>query len=123
MTIKIIYIALGGAVGSILRFILSNFFKIYSPVFPLGTLFINLIGCFFIGLFANYLYSKEISETFIVYFIIIGVLGSFTTFSSFSLEAIELLKQNKMHLSILYVIFSIFFCILASYLGLIINKS
>lgn len=117
MLIKIIYIAFGGAIGSSLRFLITSLCKVYFPYFPLGTLFVNILGSFLIGLFANYLNSKEISEIIIKYFIIIGLLGSFTTFSAFSFETIELIKDSKIFLSLVYVILSIFLCIYAAFIG------
>ena len=95
MIIKILYIATGGALGSILRFFISYIFKIYFIYFPVGTLFVNIVGSFLAGLFISYLNNKEISEIIIRYFVIIGLLGSFTTFSAFSIETLELFKQDK----------------------------
>ena len=89
MFIYFIYVAGGGAFGASLRFFVQSISKLYFPNFPVGTLIVNIIGSFLIGLLANYLNSKEISELFYKYFIIIGLLGSFTTFSAFSIETIE----------------------------------
>ena len=117
MLIKIIYIATGGAIGSSLRFLITNFCKVYFPYFPFGTLIVNILGSFLIGLFANYLNSKEISEIVIKYFIIIGILGSFTTFSTFSLETLELIKDSKIMLSLVYIITSFSLSIVAAFIG------
>ena len=122
MIIKIIYIAAGGALGSILRFFVSYLFKIYFPYFPIGTLIVNIFGSFLIGVFASYLNSKEISEIIIKYFLIIGILGSFTTFSAFSIETLELFKQDKAFLSFLYIVLSIVLSILAAYVGFSLSK-
>ena len=111
MLIKIIYIAAGGAIGSSLRFLFQNLFKIFFHNLPVGTFF-------FIGLLSNYLISKDFSQIFIRYFFIIGILGSFTTFSAFSFETIELFKQGKLYISIGYVVLSVFFSIIAAYIGL-----
>ena len=118
MLIKIIYIAAGGAIGSSLRFLFQNLFKIFFHNLPVGTFFVNILGCFFIGLLSNYLISKDFSQIFIRYFFIIGILGSFTTFSAFSFETIELFKQGKLYISIGYVVLSVFFSIIAAYIGL-----
>ena len=122
MIIKILYIAIGGSLGSILRFCVSNFFKIYFPYFPIGTLFVNIIGSFFIGLFVSFLNNKEISEIIIRYFLIIGLLGSFTTFSAFSIETLELFKQDKIVLSLFYISLSIILSISAAYIGFALIK-
>ena len=122
MIIKILYIATGGALGSVLRFFIWYIFKIYFIYFPIGTLFINIVGSFLAGLFISYLNNKEISEIIIRYFFIIGFLGSFTTFSAFSIENIELIKQNEIILSLFYIIVSIILCISAAFVGFALIK-
>ena len=122
MIIKIIYIAFGGSLGSILRFLFSNFCKLYFPFFPIGTLLINVLGSFFIGLFISFLNNKEVSELLIRYFLIIGLLGSFTTFSAFSIETLDMYKHNGLSLSLLYVMLSIILSVFAAYIGFILIK-
>ena len=122
MIIKILYIATGGALGSVLRFFISYIFKIYFVYFPVGTLFVNITGSFLAGLFISYLNNKEISEIIIKYFFIIGFLGSFTTFSAFSIENIELIKQNEIALSLFYIIVSIILSISAAFAGFTLIK-
>ena len=122
MVIKILYIAIGGSLGSILRFLFSHFCKIYVPFFPAGTLLVNVLGSFFIGFFASYLNNKEVSEIIVRYFLIIGLLGSFTTFSAFSIETLELYKQDGLSLSLLYVILSVILSIFAAYIGFTLFK-
>ena len=122
MIIKILYIATGGALGSILRFFISYIFKIYFIYFPVGTLFVNIVGSFFTRLFISYLNNKEISEIIIRYFFIIGFLGSFTTFSAFSIENIELIKQNEITLSLFYIIASVILSISAAFAGFTLIK-
>ena len=122
MIIKIIYIAIGGSLGSILRFAFSNFCKLYFPFFPIGTLLINVLGSFFIGLLISFLNNKEVSELLIRYFLIIGLLGSFTTFSAFSIETLDMYKHNGLSLSLLYVMLSIILSIFAAYIGFILIK-
>jgi len=120
--IYLIYVAGGGAIGASLRFFISSICKVYFPYFPVGTLIVNIVGSFFIGLLANYLNSKEVSELFFKYFVIIGLLGSFTTFSAFSIETIELLKEGKVSFSLIYILFSFVLSISAAFLGLSLNK-
>ena len=108
--------------GSILRFLVWNLCKIYFPNFPIGTLLVNILGSFFIGLFIGYLNSKSVPEIVIRYFLIIGILGSFTTFSTFAIEVLELFKQDSLSLSLVYIMLSIVLSISAAYLGLILLK-
>ena len=120
--INLIYVASGGAVGAVLRYLTSNFFRFYFPNFPIGTLFINFIGSFLIGILASNLESRGASYIFIKYFLIIGILGSFTTFSTFSLETIQLVNDKKLFLSLVYIFLSISLCILGAFFGFNINK-
>jgi len=120
--INIFWVAAGGALGAILRFVSSSFFNLFYPNLPIGTFFINVLGSFIIGLLINTLEMRSSSEIFIKYFLIIGVLGSYTTFSSFSYEVIELYNNKKLLLSIIYILASVFSCIVAAYAGYSINK-
>jgi CrcB protein len=120
--INIFYVASGGSIGAVLRYLTSNFFKFYFPNFPIGTLFVNFIGSFLIGILASNLENKGTSYEFIKYFLIIGILGSFTTFSAFSLEAIQLINDKKLFLLFIYIFFSISLCIFGSFFGFNINN-
>ena len=120
--INLIYVASGGAVGAVLRYLTSNFYRFYFPNFPIGTLFINFIGSFLIGILASNLESRGTSYIFIKYFLIIGILGSFTTFSTFSLETIQLANDKKLFLSLVYIFLSISLCIFGAFFGFNINK-
>ena len=121
--INLIYVASGGAVGAVLRYLTSNFYRFYFPNFPIGTLFINFIGSFLIGILASNLESRGTSYIFIKYFLIIGILGSFTTFSTFSLETIQLVNDKKLFLSLVYILLSISLCIFGAFFGFNINKT
>lgn len=120
--VYLFYVAFGGAIGAVLRFSISNFYKIYFPNFPIGTLFINFFGSFLIGILASSLENQGSSTIFVKYFLIIGVLGSFTTFSAFSIETIELFKQAKIIMSINYIILSVTLSIVAAYIGIFYIK-
>ena len=120
--INLIYVASGGAVGAVIRYLTSNFYRFYFPNFPIGTLFINFIGSFLIGILASNLESRGTSYIFIKYFLIIGILGSFTTFSTFSLETIQLVNDKKLFLSLVYILLSISLCIFGAFFGFNINK-
>ena len=120
--INLFYVASGGSIGAVLRYLTSNFFRYYFPNFPFGTLFINFLGSFLIGILASNLENKGTSYLFIRYFLIIGILGSFTTFSTFSLEAIQLINDKKLFLSLVYIFLSIFLCIFGAFIGFNINK-
>ena len=115
-------VAVGGAFGASLRYLTSIFFKYFFYYSFVGTLVVNVLGSFFIGLFIYLLQNKSLSQDLIRYFFIIGVLGSYTTFSAFSFETIDLLTNNKLLLSFIYIILSLVLCLIAAYVGLNINK-
>ena len=98
---KYLFIALGGAIGAVLRFSVSTLF--YSPQgdFPWGTLVVNLIGSFALALFLGWSGSQHHSWNF---FLAIGLLGAFTTFSTFSMETFLLFKMSKAGLAILNMV-------------------
>ena len=115
-------VATGGALGASLRYLTSIFFKYFFYYSFVGTLVVNVLGSFLIGLFIYLVQNKSLSQDLIRYFFIIGVLGSYTTFSAFSFETIDLLTNNKLLLSFIYIILSLVLCLIASYIGLNINK-
>ena len=112
----------GGAIGALLRFSLGNILKFYFLNNFYATLSINIIGSFLIGYLVSLGYMKNMSESFIKYFLVIGLLGSFTTFSAFSYEVVDLFLSKKLLHGIVYIISSVFFCIIAAYMGIYINK-
>ena len=116
---NIFYIALGGALGAVLRYILNETIIKYLPFsFPIGILVINIIGCYFIGLYlGNSLHDKD----HYYYFIVIGFLGSFTTMSAFTYQTIDLFNSNIL-IACPYIILTIFLCMLATYLGINFSK-
>jgi len=115
-------VAVGGALGASLRYLTSIFFKYFFYYSFVGTLVVNVLGSFLIGLFIYLIQNKSLSQDLIRYFFIIGVLGSYTTFSAFSFETIDLLTNNKLLLSFIYIFSSLVLCLIAAYVGLNINK-
>ena len=120
--ISLLYVASGGAIGAVLRYLTSSFYKFYFPNFPIGTLFVNFIGCFLIGILASNLENQGTSFIFVKYFLIIGVLGSFTTFSAFSFEIFQLINDKKIFFSLIYIFLSVVLCILGVFFGYFLNK-
>ena len=100
----LIFIFLGGGVGAVSRYLLSSVIQQNSNTFfPMGTLAVNLTGCFLIGFFSHYFTQKTISPEFRLC-ILTGMFGAFTTFSTFSLETVNLLKDGKIMLSLLNIL-------------------
>ncbi len=104
--IKILAVALGGAVGSVGRYLISiTVESVSDSSFPYETLTTNLIGCFFIGLLWGYFERLSISNEFRL-FLFTGVLGGFTTFSTFARENIQLFKAGEPMSAFTYILVS-----------------
>ena len=95
--LSIIYVALGGALGSVSRYLLGTWTQSISKSidFPYGTLTVNLIGCFIIGFLSQLAESRGVFTPESRAFVFIGVLGGFTTFSSFGNDSINLLRDGE----------------------------
>lgn len=89
----ILYIAFGGAIGSVLRFLTSLLVaKFWSNHFPLATFLTNVVGCFLIGIFIGFLAKNNLTDSNLKWFLITGFCGGFTTFSAFGLENMTFFK-------------------------------
>jgi CrcB protein len=100
--------------GSVYRFVDASF--------PYGTLFVNLIGCFLIGLLMSVFEERFVVQPLLRIFLTLGVLGGFTTFSSFSFETISLFREGSMLLGVGNVLFSLSGCLFGTWIGLVIGK-
>ncbi len=121
---QLIAVAIGGAFGAILRFLISTgIYQWLGRDFPYGTLTVNIIGSFLIGLMTEALILQRIALT-LEYrsAILVGLFGSLTTFSTFSLETFYLIEQGHISIASLNVIISVFVCILAVWIGLALGK-
>lgn len=89
-------VALGGALGSVFRYLLSMWTQSLSKSidFPYGTLAVNLLGCFLIGFLAQLAEARGAFPSETRLFVFIGILGGFTTFSSFGNETVNLLREG-----------------------------
>ncbi len=92
---KLLLVGVGGFLGSVVRALLSNFVQQASDsAFPLGTLVVNVIGCFVIGALSQVGETQEIFSAETRAFLFVGVLGGFTTYSSFGNETINLWRGS-----------------------------
>jgi fluoride exporter len=103
---KLLCIAIGGAVGSLLRYGLSGAVYSYSTsIFPWGTLSVNLVGSLVIGLLWG-LFEVIVVSTSLKALLLVGVLGGFTTFSTFTLETFSLLRDGEVKMALLNIFLS-----------------
>ncbi len=117
-------VAVGAATGGVLRYWLSDVaHRIFQTTFPIGTLAVNVIGSFLIGIFIYYFDSNELISTSMKILLTIGFCGGFTTFSSFSFETLELFRNSEYLLGIGNILLNVFLTIAALVLAIIIAKA
>jgi CrcB protein len=98
-------VGLGGFVGSVLRYLVSGWVQKLSatPLFPYGTLGVNVIGCLAIGLLGGWADNAELFSPSARLFLLLGLLGGFTTFSTFGYETMALLRDKQLLAASTYV--------------------
>lgn len=110
---------IGGGLGSIVRYSLSRWISaLHNHHFPYGTLIVNIIACFLLGLIIGLADHRQLFTPSARLFWTAGFCGGFSTFSTFSHETISLIQGGFNISMIVYVTFSLIFCVLAVYLGL-----
>jgi fluoride exporter len=94
---SVLYVALGGALGSVSRYLLGTWTQTASKSidFPYGTLTVNLLGCFLIGFLSQLAETRGAFTPETRALVFIGVLGGFTTFSSFGNDTLNLLRDGQ----------------------------
>lgn len=118
---QFLYVGLGGALGSMLRYATSLLTaKYYANTFPLATFITNVLGCLLIGILIGY-FSKNGNQG-LQFLLITGFCGGYTTFSTFAAENITLWQSENYVTLIAYTITSILIGCFAVWLGLILNK-
>ena len=119
-----LWVAIGGALGTLARFWVSDFFaKLTGPGFPWGTILINIAGSCLIGWFAGLtVYGKLSQGGDLRAFLMAGICGGFTTFSAFSLQTIELLRQGRPGAAAANVALSVLLCGVGTALGLQLGR-
>lgn len=119
-----IWVALGGALGSVGRFWLSSLIAgRFGEAFPAGTLVVNVSGSFLIGLLAAFTATtgRTPAAPGLREFLMIGICGGYTTFSSFSLQTLELLRDRQWLYAGGNVILSVVLCLVAVWLGYVLG--
>jgi len=114
----LMFIAVGGAFGAIMRFLSqATVYELVGKSFPYGTLFVNVVGSFLMGLMSIVLIEKFNLGAHWHLAILVGVLGSFTTFSTFSIETLVLFEQGDLFKAFTNITISIILCVGAVWAG------
>ncbi len=122
---QIIAVALGGACGAVVRFLVaSGIYQWLGRGFPYGTLVVNVLGSFLIGLLTESLILQRVALTLDYRAaILVGFIGAFTTFSTFSLETFYLIEQGNLTRAGMNILVSVSVCLLAVWLGLLCGRA
>ncbi|MEX2349626.1 MAG: fluoride efflux transporter CrcB [Flavobacteriaceae bacterium] len=120
---EVLYIFLGGGLGSVLRFLISKVLNTQAFHLPAGTMAVNIIGSLVIGLVLGISMKSDTFSNPQLLFLTVGFCGGFTTFSAFALENLAFLKNGDYVSFALYSLASLILGILAVFLGFWIAKT
>lgn len=121
---QILLVAAGGAVGSVCRYLVGvGALRLLGPSFPWGTLTVNVVGCFGIGVLAELIVTRFGASADLRLLLITGFLGGFTTFSAFALDAVSLFERGAAFSSFVYLASSIVVSIAATVAGMLLMRS
>ncbi len=119
----ILAIGAGGAIGAVARYLMASGIGRWIGVsFPYGTLAVNVLGCFLMGVLVEYLALRFTVSPAVQAFVTTGLLGGFTTFSAFSLETVLLFERQAYDMALLYVLASVALSIGALVAGLSLTR-
>jgi CrcB protein len=117
-----VLIAVGGAAGSLLRYLIGGAVQRMSAAgFPIGTMFVNVSGCFLVGILVRQFLNMQVSPELRA-FLIVGFCGGFTTFSTFSAETLGLIEGGEYGRATIYVLLSVVLCLAATFMGMTAMK-
>jgi fluoride exporter len=117
---EMIWVAIGGAVGSLARFLLNKWVSdSVGAVFPYGILLINVVGSLIIGLAAGFLAQPKTPSVVAIVapLVMVGLCGGFTTFSSFSLQTWQMIQAGEWLRVVINIVLSVGLCLAATGIG------
>ena len=116
-------IFIGGGTGSVVRYYLGKMVQGYfSSPFPFGTLGVNILACFILGIIAGIADTSLNVSAATKLLLITGFCGGLSTFSAFSYESVQLIQQERYFYLILYCSLSLFLCIAILFTGVLLGS-
>lgn len=123
MSLQIAAIAGGGAIGALLRFWISNgVYGVMGRDFPYGTLAVNVIGSFAMGVGFIFLVERAALAPEWRAFLLVGLLGALTTFSTFSIETLNLIESGALTKATINMVGSVVVCVSAVWAGVLLAR-
>jgi CrcB protein len=120
---RFLWICLGGAIGTGARYLLSGWLlRVAGPGFPYGTLAVNAIGSFLLGLLMEVALSTESFPPTLRLALTTGVMGGFTTYSTFNYETLQLFQEDAWLLGFANLGITVIACLVAGVLGLWVGR-
>lgn len=113
---NLIFVFLGGGLGSVFRYVISYFTVTESTSFPIATLITNILASFILGVLLGIQVKNNLQDHHAL-LLMTGFCGGFSTFSTFSAESLRLFQNQEVGLAILYIAASIVFGLLSVYIG------
>ncbi|WOT03630.1 fluoride efflux transporter CrcB [Shewanella youngdeokensis] len=114
---NLLLVALGGSFGAVFRYLISILMlQVFGSGFPFGTLLVNMLGSFLMGMLYAFGQVSELAPE-VKAFLGVGLLGALTTFSTFSIESLLLIQQGALVKATLNVVVNVGVCIFVVYLG------
>jgi len=113
-------VGIGSAIGGVARYWMAvGVARLTGEAFPWGTLFINIIGSFFIAYFGTLTLpdGPQPASASLRLFVMVGLCGGYTTFSSFSFQTIELLRSGESVRALTYIVASVVLCLVGTVIG------
>ncbi len=120
----LLFVALGGAFGAVARHALAHWVhRLWEGPLPWGTLLVNTVGSFAIGVIFVLIIEKELIHADWRGVLMVGFLGAFTTFSTFSLETIALIEAGRVGMALAYMLGSAIVCVVMAGLAMQMTRA
>lgn len=123
LSMQLFYIGLFGGLGCMVRYLVSGWvYQLAGRNLPYGTLFVNIVGSFLLGLLVASGLRGEFFSPEVRIGLAVGFMGGFTTFSTFSYETLRLLENGSLWQAGINILLNIVLCLLFAFLGVLVAR-